>query len=457
MNAWPEVSSDSIDRYLQHVHPRSRDTVNVYRCILVEFQRFVQSSPSGIGICQSGIEAWLRGCALRWPEHYVLHRARVVDRFLDFLASEESIPSNPLAQLRLSLGQRNGTPIVRALLSPDPSGALEALRPLPQFASVHGAFMRSHIELMRASGYRYNTQAGSLLRFDRFLQDRCDLSDLPLAASLRQWAAESTTLHHAVERQQVARNLARAWQRFHPRVELPKVDRRLSRQRVQEQRRPYIYTPQEVRHLLETAREFPSPRSPLRPLTLYTMLVLAYCAGLRLGELARLDLDDFRPEAGEIAIRETKFFKSRTLPLADSVVAALRDYLGARRTAGAPQEGSSGLFWHMQSSARYSRVMTHKLLVRVLRRAGLKPEPGRVGPRIHDLRHSMVVNRMLTWYREGINPQARLPYLATYLGHKDINSTLVYLTVTQELLQEASERFRAFAARSLHVVDGAPK
>jgi integrase len=187
------------------------------------------------------------------------------------------------------------------------------------------------------------------------------------------------------------------------------------------------------------------------------MLVLAYCAGLRLGELARLDLGDVHVAAGEIAIRETKFFKSRTLPLADSVMVALRGYLEARQSAGAPQDGSSGLFWHTQGTGRYSRVMTHKLLVCVLRRAGLKPEPGRVGPRIHDLRHSMVVNRMLTWYREGVNPQARLPFLATYLGHKDINSTLVYLTVTQELLQEASERFRAFGARSLHGVEGAPQ
>lgn len=162
-------------------------------------------------------------------------------------------------------------------------------------------------------------------------------------------------------------------------------------------------------------------------------------------------------DTGEITIRETKFFKSRTLPLAESVMVALRKYLDERRSAGGSQEGSSGLFWHRQGAARYSRVMTHKLLVRVLRRAGLKPELGRVGPRIHDLRHAFVVNRMLGWYREGINPQSRLPYLATYLGHKDINSTLVYLTVTQELLQEASERFRAFAAHSLRVVEGAPQ
>lgn len=100
------------------------------------------------------------------------------------------------------------------------------------------------------------------------------------------------------------------------------------------------------------------------------------------------------------------------------------------------------MFWHQQAAGRYSKARASTLLIEVLRNAGLKPALGRTGPRIHDLRHAFVVNRMLTWYREGINPQSRLPYLATYLGHKDINSTLVYLTITQELLQAASERFR---------------
>ncbi len=67
----------------------------------------------------------------------------------------------------------------------------------------------------------------------------------------------------------------------------------------------------------------------------------------------------------------------------------------------------------------------------------------------------MVVNRILEWYRAGINPQDRLPFLATYLGHRDIHSTLVYITVTQDLLQEASERFRLLGASSLNVMEGA--
>ena len=85
----------------------------------------------------------------------------------------------------------------------------------------------------------------------------------------------------------------------------------------------------------------------------------------------------------------------------------------------------------------------------------IKPPKGKTGLRIHDLRHSMVVNRILECYLTGINPQDKLPFLATYLGHRDIHSTLVYITVTQDLLQQANERFRAFGAHFLHVPEGA--
>jgi integrase len=179
------------------------------------------------------------------------------------------------------------------------------------------------------------------------------------------------------------------------------------------------------------------------------MLVLAYCAGLRLGEIVHLNLGDVHFGDETIEIRDTKFFKSRRLPLAPSAMSALRQYLDARRQAGAPDVPMSGLFWHPTASGRYSRVTAGMLLRRVLRRAELKPAKGRSGPRIHDLRHAFVVNRMLAWYRKGINPQPRLPYLATYLGHQNINSTLVYLTITQELLQQACERFRVLGARIL--------
>jgi integrase len=185
------------------------------------------------------------------------------------------------------------------------------------------------------------------------------------------------------------------------------------------------------------------------------MLMLAYCAGLRGGEIARLKLGDVDLREQTIDIRETKFFKHRRLPLAPGVMGALKHYLSLRGGAGAPTNLDSPLFWSPQRNCGYTVGGMRLVLTDVLRRAGVKPARGAVGPRIHDMRHSMVSHRMREWYKSGINPQSKLPYLATYLGHKDIRSTLVYLRIMPELLQEASERFRKNGAAALRPAEGA--
>ena len=158
--------------------------------------------------------------------------------------------------------------------------------------------------------------------------------------------------------------------------------------------------------------------------------------------------------ARTIEIVGTKFFKSRRLPLSGSVAEALQAYLNERKQAGAPVDSSTALFWHRKGEGRYSHGVARQLMVRVLRISGIKTSPGRTGPRVHDLRHGFVFNRMMEWYRNGINPQAHLPYLATYLGHKSIKSTLIYITVTDELIQQASERFRQFGAGAIGTAPG---
>jgi site-specific recombinase XerD len=159
------------------------------------------------------------------------------------------------------------------------------------------------------------------------------------------------------------------------------------RQRVHpQQRKPYVFSDEEIHRLLDAALSFPSPKAPLRPVCLYTMVALAYCAGLRLGEIVALTLADVSLQDGTIEIRETKFFKHRRLPLAAGVVAALKNYLVARQQAGAPTNPDSALFWNQRLRQRYSYGGVGILLAETLRRAGLKPDRGRIGPRIHDLR-----------------------------------------------------------------------
>jgi integrase/recombinase XerD len=329
-------------------------------------------------------------------------------------------------------------------------------RPKP-FGSVLGDIMREHVERMRKRGYRYTTQAAWFLRFDQFLQAHPELAKEPVPTMLEHWSAAKSSRHHAAECEKLTHALTKALRHREPSVPPRRLDARPQKEAARHFRKPHIYSPADVQRLLEIARSYPSPRSPLRPASMHAALLLAYCAGLRRSELARLDLGDVDLRSGTITIRETKFFKTRILPLPDSVMAALRGYLDARRSAGASQDPQSALFWNEQDRGRYTSTAIAWLIVDVIRRAGLKPGigTGRTGPRLHDLRHSMVVNRMLQWYRSGVNPQGRLPFLATYLGHRDINSTLVYITVTQDLMQEASERFRVVGARCLSSIEEA--
>ncbi len=454
MKPLPLEDQEDIRRYLKTLRLRHAKTPIIYACILRGFRRFVIEHSLRGSVSVEIVRAWLEARILRWPLHILFHRARLVDRFLDWMVACGRAPSNPLQELRYQYGQRTTTPIVRALLSTDGAVALERLRPLQAFGSVLGPRIKAHVELMRSLGHRYDVYAGYLRRFDRFLQGRPDLIGKPLPTLIAAWRQAGPGLEHELEAQRCGRILSKAWRRTDPTVVLAPNDAHLQRRVREAHRRPYIYSEEDIRRLLETARAFPSPLAPLRPLSLYTMLLLAYCAALRLSEIVGLTVGDVHINEATIEIRNTKFFKTRRLPLAPSVMSALQLYLVARQKAGASTKASAGLFWHQQTAGRYSQVMAGKLLVRVLRRAGLKPAFGKIGPRVHDLRHTMVVHRMLQWYRSDINPQSRLPYLATYLGHKDINSTLIYLTITQELLQQASDRFRKASAETLREAGG---
>jgi integrase len=443
MIAWPDNDGATIDRYVRQLRVRHPRTRQVYRGEMRRFQRFIQDQGE---LSVESVSAWLRARTKQWPRHLVMDRACKVNRFLDFLVEEGTLPTHPLAELRSRYGRPALAWIVRALLSPKPSAALEAVRPLPRFGSFLGGFLQDHIELRQSLGFRFNTQAGRFATFDRFLQLRPDLKGKAIPVLVREFENTAKTPEQRWRCQLMGRNLARAWARIDPSIPPMRPDPRLKSRILAARRRPYIYTPQQIRQILDTARNFPSPRTPLRPLTLYTMVVLAYCAGLRLGELLRLDLGDVSLEDSTITIRDTKFFKSRCLPLTDSAVSALREYLFERAKQGGSRCVSAPLFWRQtrDGGGRYSRITVVILMERILRDAGLKPASGRRGPRFHDVRHSFVNHRMTDWYRNGINPQAHLPYLATYLGHRDIYSTLAYLNTTPELLQLASERFRSY-------------
>ncbi len=453
MSIWPYDDETLIRQYVETLALRSPSSQAAARSHLRRFQQFVIAHASHPPLSRSTLEVWLRDLRTRVSLRSVIESARRTEGFLSWLVGEGILPETPWTPLRAAYGYRIA-PIVRALLEPNPREALDALRPLPRFGSHLGPAMRQHLAHRHSLGFRYEREQERLLHFDRYLQRRPEADQLPVHILVREYAECATTPEARLERWQSGRTLAQSMHRHDPTVTLPPLDRFISREALRQRRQPYIYAVDEVQRLLTAALSHPSPRVPLRPHTLYTSVMLAYCTGLRLGELVRLTLSDLDLNEATLTVRNTKYFKSRQLPLRPSLVRVLRDYLHARAQRNAIEAPTAALLWNEHKGQGYHLVTLGHLLAEVIRLADLKPPTGRTGPRFHDLRHTFVVHRMLAWYRAGINPQSRLHYLATYLGHKDIYSTLVYLTITQELLQEANTRFHAFGAQGLHPTRG---
>ena len=450
MTAWPDPGFALLKRYVRGRRYRGptagSQTASVIRC----FQRFVMSRTSA-AFTPAVLVEWLRSLTNVAKMSMVIRRAQIVDPFLDWLVELGHLTTNPFAELKAASRPHGIRPIVLALLSDDPEAALARLQPLPRYGSHLGPVLQAHVTRMQTLGYKCNERP--FLRFDRFLQVRSGAAEEPVSQLVQAHIQEASSPSVQYERIRVGRALARALQRIDPSApEPPPYDPILMAAVLRQRRRPHVFSHDEIARLFRTAREFPSPQMPLRPHSMYAMLVLAYCTGLRIGEIVRLQLGDLRLQEGWFEVRESKFFKSRRVPLRTSVVNALKDYLDERARAGLSQGPDAPFFCHDRGG--YVYMTASRLLREVIRAAGLKPAPGRRGPRVHDLRHTFVVHRMLEWYRQGINPESKLPYLSTYLGHRGIHSTLVYLTITQELLGLANERFRAFGARVLVPTQG---
>jgi integrase/recombinase XerD len=179
MNSWPDAERNLYRVFVKQLCLRSSSARNSYHYVLDGFQRCALACAGTQPPSRSTIEYWLKERARSLPEYVLLGHARLVDRFLDWLVANGHLECNPLANLRASYSPRGTTPVVRALLRPDPDVALEAIRPLPRFASHLGPLMRKHVTLMQSLGYRYQTIQSRLARFDRFLQTRPDLEAEP--------------------------------------------------------------------------------------------------------------------------------------------------------------------------------------------------------------------------------------------------------------------------------------
>lgn len=201
---------------------------------------------------------------------------------------------------------------------------------------------------------------------------------------------------------------------------------------------PHIYTKEELTALIKLASVL-HPKGSLRPHTYSTLLSLLWVSGLRIGEALRLNLEDVDTDNAVLHIRESKFFKSRLVPLTLSAAAALETYRIHREQHDHDQRSNAPFFINARGK-RFSHSTVHYTFRGLTRHLGIRTVQGR-NPRLHDFRHTFATRCLNEAYQTGKNPNATLPLLATYLGHVDIACTQIYLHPASGLLATAGQRF----------------
>jgi integrase len=446
----------SIAEYLDQHGPRKPESRQNIRERLASFNLFLhrlEPQWDGSYLREDMILEWLQSICHGGPPTIGL-AAGALSGFLDFLVQQGRFAANPLRDLRSRYGRRRRGHVLASLMGKSDL-CIEPVVVEPCYVSRFAARLEAFVSLKRAMGLRYDATVQDLQRFDRFVFQRMPAADIITPEIVDAWLASGRHLSAKAQKKRLGliRQFCLYLKRFRAETYVP--DRTLVPVHVPLSK-VYVYSPDEYRALLKAALALPSPRSTLRPLTFYTVLLVLYATGLRIGEALRLRLRDVDLEAATILVRETKFGKSRVVPFSPALGDAFRAYLQQRLAATI---GPDAPFFINHAGRPYSVDKFTEVVRTLLPAAGITRVPGKRGPRVYDVRHTFALTRVLKWYREGADLQSKLPLLATYMGHVDVLSTQVYLRSTPELLREANSRFErifgSLIAQSQEVYDGA--
>jgi integrase len=219
------------------------------------------------------------------------------------------------------------------------------------------------------------------------------------------------------------------------------------------ERTPFIFDRASIKKLLALAKTLPDKGGTIgRGDTYFVIFAVLYGLGLRVGEVCRLRIKDVDLPRQLLIIRETKFYKSRLVPFGPKLGALLAKHLRQRETAATyPAQDESPLFC-LRGGRAINPCTISQTFHALIPKLHLEIPLGISYPHLHDLRHAFAVGVLTRWYRLGLDPQANLLALSTFMGHVDVSSTAVYLSTTPELLEQANRRYKAFAAATLREV-----
>lgn len=311
-----------------------------------------------------------------------------------------------------------------------------------QFNGPLGGHIAKHLKLRRSLGFLLHRDEIALREFERYLDkhfpDAKTVTRTMVMGHLQSLRnLHAVTLHrHLTSLRQFCRFLFQ----LNPDTYIPE---RGLLPPATPNRTAHIYSLQEAKDLIKAARQL-TPQESLRPHTYTTLISLLWATGLRIGEALRLNLEDVDITNAVLYIRQSKFFKSRIVPLTASSASALQKYEQLRMQHGHDQRLTAP-FFVSERAKRFAYVTVNHTFLAIVRQLGMKNAQAG-SPRLHDFRHTFATRCLSNAYKSGKDPGAILPLLATYLGHVHIAYTQLYLHPPTETLQNASHLFHQHIA-----------
>ncbi len=305
-----------------------------------------------------------------------------------------------------------------------------------------GCLVKEYVAFKQALGFHFLTNDSMLQAFTRSVgaeTDAAEISDQQISKYLqgtgpltRTWHVKHNALvglyRYAIRNSYVSKS------------PLPKVVPKLPPTIV-----PYIYSRNELKRLIKATASYQRNRSSLRPATVRMIILLLYGAGLRGHEAVSLTLGDVDLANALVTIRNTKFNKSRIVPLGKQLTQEMVQYADNCKNDDHSID-SSAPFFVLHTGEPVNHDTLRGAFQRIRKHACIERHDGaRYQPRLHDLRHAFAVHRLISWYQQGKDVQRLLQHLSIYMGHVHIAATQVYLTMTPELIELANQRFKNYA------------
>jgi integrase len=304
-----------------------------------------------------------------------------------------------------------------------------------------GLLADDYIQLRRGLGYRSPSQERALRAFARHLDQAGHEGPIPLEASL-DWAASTVSADpcNPARRLTTVRGFLRHLATLDGATEVPAPGLLGP---TGHRSPPHVYSDQEIADLLHATAGL-APAGGLRSRCYATLFGLLACTGLRICEALALTCGDVDLAGRMLTVRAGKRGRTRLVPLHPSAVAPLRDYATERaRRYGPPGDGAA--FFRTDRSDRVSYNAANSTFIVLRRQLGWTAAGRTRAPRVHDLRHRMVVRRIQAWHADDVNVDAKIAVLATYLGHVEVRDVYWYLSAVPELMSIVADRFEAFA------------